>query len=94
MPTPEWRYEKAERVVKALCRGLAEAESETLQGELAVALHDSLKLLCDAIAEETPSRGNVWTPAMVDLFREQPEKCGQWLALLNEPDFKPDYHTQ
>lgn len=94
MPTAEWRYEKSERVVKALCCGLIEADSESLQGELAIALHDSLKLLCDAIGEATPSRGNIWTPAMFNLFREQPEKCEQWLALLNEPDFKPAYYAQ
>lgn len=31
---------------------------------------------------------------MVYLLREQPEKCDQWLALLSEPDFKPEYYAQ
>lgn len=55
MPTPDWRYEKSSSTVKTLCRLLLTELDEEQRTELQIALHDSLKLLCDAITGVTPS---------------------------------------
>lgn len=92
MPTPDWRYEKSSNTVKALCRLLRTGLNEEQQGEVSCALHDTLKLMCDAITADAPKSGDLWTPSMVRLFFEKPEHCERWLELIDEPDFKPDYY--
>lgn len=92
MPTPDWRYEKATSTVKALCRVLQSDLDDEQRPALSIALHDGLKLVCDAITEGDPSRGDLWTPGLVKLFMEQPDQCKRWLELLDEPEFKPDYY--
>lgn len=52
MPTPDWRYEKSSSAVKALCRVLLTELGENQRADIQIALHDSLKLLCDAITAE------------------------------------------
>ena len=94
MPTPDWRFEKSSSTVMALCRVLLTELDEHQQADVHIALHDSLKLLCDALTEEDPRRGDLWTPGLVRLFSEQPGECERWLELLDEPDFKPDYYSQ
>ncbi|MDH0759344.1 hypothetical protein N5C70_21905 [Pseudomonas juntendi] len=92
MPTPDWRYEKSSSAVKALCRVLLTELDENQRADIQIALHDSLKLLCNAITAEYPKRGDLWTPGLVKLFSDQPRECERWLELLDEPDFKPDYY--
>ncbi len=93
MPTPDWRYEKSSNTVKALCRVLQTPLTDDQRSELSLALHDSLKLVCDAITDGDRSRGDLWTPGLVTLFLEQPKDCARWLELLDEEDFKPDYYN-
>jgi len=93
MPTPDWRYEKSSSVVKALCRLLLTQLDEEQRAEVGIALHDALKLMCDAITAGAPERADLWTPALVKTFVDQPAQCERWLELIDEPDFKPDYDT-
>lgn len=92
MPTPDWRYEKSSNTVKALCRLLRTGLTDDQRGEVGLALHDSLKLMCDAITADAAERGELWTPSLVKIFFDQPEHCERWLELIDEPDFKPDYY--
>lgn len=94
MPTPDWRYEKSSSTVKALCRLLLTELDDHQRADVQIAIHDTLKLLCDAIIEEDPKRGDLWTPGLVKLFSDQPGECERWLELLDEPDFKPAYYGQ
>ena len=94
MPTPDWRIEKSSSTVKALCRVLLTELDECQHADLHIALHDSLKLLCDSLTEEDPRRGDLWTPGLVKLFSDQPRECERWLELMDEPDFKPEYYGQ
>lgn len=94
MPTPDWRYEKSSTAVKALCRLLQTEMTEEQISDVHDALHCSLRIMCDAISEGDTKRGDVWTPGIVKLFVDQPDMCGRWLELLDEPDFKPDYYSQ
>ena len=94
MPTPDWRYEKSESAVKALCRLLASNLDEQQQADAHIALHEALKLLCDAICSGDTTRPDLWTPGLVTLFCKQPGECQRWLELLDEPDFKPEYYGQ
>ncbi len=93
MPTPDWRYEKSSNTVKALCRLLKTNLDEEQKSEIHAALNDSLKIVCDSVSELDLSRGNIWTPPLVQVFFEQPDKCDLWLELLDDPDFKPDYYA-
>lgn len=92
MPTPDWRYEKAASTVKAICRLLLTQLDEEQRNEAAIALNDALKLLCDAITEDKPERGDLWTPGLVKLFYARPGECDRWLELIDEPEYKPDYY--
>jgi hypothetical protein len=89
MPTPAWREEKSENVVKAICRALTSSElpqsaREILESE---ALWNSLKLFSNALEERLDSSESRWSPALVELFVEKPSQCNEWLALMSEPDF-------
>lgn len=92
MPTPDWRYEKSSNTVNALCRLLQTVLDEQQQDEVRIALHNSLKIVCDSISEGDPNRGDLWTPGLVKLFYDRPAECERWLELLDEPDFEPDYY--
>lgn len=94
MPTPDWRYEKSSSAVKALCRLLsAGGLTEEQRNEVRLALHDSLKLVCDSITDGDRSRGDLWTPSLVDLFVDQAESCDRWLDLLDDQDFTPERYA-
>lgn len=89
MPTATWREEKSEFVVKAICHalatpGLPEVAREELEGE---ALSNALKLFAEAVCDRLGSSIDRWSPAMVEAFRKEPEKCTQFLELMMEPDF-------
>lgn len=94
MPTPDWRYEKASNTVRALCRLLQSEPTEEQRTYLSLALHDSLKLVCDAVTSGDPQRGDLWTPGLVSLFFDRPMDCERWLELLDEQDFKPEYYSK
>src|SRR5439155_10891663 len=87
MPTADWRAEKTEWVIQAICRVLASAETpKAVRDELAgEALWNALKLFADALQEQ--KGGTRWSPSLVDRFREKPAQCDEWLALMEEPDF-------
>ncbi|WP_407058835.1 hypothetical protein ACJBUE_12700 [Ralstonia syzygii subsp. celebesensis] len=87
MPTAEWREEKSENVVQSICRVLASSDlPQEARHELGSdALWNALKLHADALQERMG--GTRWSPGLVDLFREQPAKCNDWLALMQEQDF-------
>jgi len=93
MPTAEWREEKSENVVKELCRALASADvPQAVRESLDVALWDALKLFADALEDRIG--GTRWSPGLVDLFRSQPAKCDEWLALMQEQDFNTDAYWE
>lgn len=84
MPTPGWRAEKSSKIVRAICRALASAETpDSIRGELRLALWDALKLFADAL----DAAGERWSPGLVDLFISKPDRAEVWLALMTEPDF-------
>lgn len=84
MPTPAWREEKSSKVVRAICRTLAAAETpDSIRGELGLALRNALKLFADALG----GVGVRWSPGLVDLFISKPDQAEVWLALMAEPDF-------
>ncbi len=88
MPTATWREEKSEYVVKAICQALATPElpehaREQLEGE---ALHNALKLFSEAVCDRLGSRLDRWSPALVDAFRKEPEKCDEFLQLMMDPE--------
>ena len=86
MPTADWREEKSENVVKKLCRALAFSEiPQEVRSSLEAAFWDALKLFADALQERTG--GTRWSPRLVDLFKNKPAQCDEWLALMEEPDF-------
>ncbi len=92
MPNAIWREEKSESVVRAICRLLASDETppavkENLAGE---ALWNSLKLFSDALEERLGSEKTKWSPSVVALFRNDPSRCENWLALMAEPDFSAE----
>ena len=96
MPTPEWREEKSEHVVKALCSLLARDDlSEEIRSGIENALWDALKLLANSAEERLGDRQSRWSPALVGVFRDQPDKCSSWLELMYEPNFSAqDYWKQ
>lgn len=94
MSTAEWRYEKASSTVRVLCRLLQSQLTEDQRADVFRALHDSLKLVCDAVTADKPERGDLWTPGLVSLFFERPVDCERWLELLDEEDFKPEYYSK
>jgi hypothetical protein len=88
MSTATWREEKSEYVVSAICRLLAAEDTplsikEELAGE---ALWNALKLFADAMEERLNSNSK-WSPGLVELFKNRPERCKDWLELMSEPDF-------
>lgn len=87
MPTADWREEKSEFVVQSICRALAKPDlADDVRHELGgEALWNALKLFADAVQERIG--GTRWSPSLVDLFREKPTQCDEWLALMSEPDF-------
>lgn len=89
MPTADWREEKSELVVQAICRVLsAESTPQTVRDELSgEALWNALKLFADALQERLGTNEARWSPGLVDLFRDKPAQCDEWLALMAEPDF-------
>ncbi|WP_287496893.1 hypothetical protein [Pandoraea sp. CB10b_02] len=90
MPTAEWREEKSELVVQAICRVLASPDlPQEARHELGNdALWNALKLHADALQERIG--GTRWSSGLVDHFREHPEKCDEFLALMQEQDFTID----
>ncbi|MCG1054090.1 hypothetical protein KQH49_03565 [Mycetohabitans sp. B5] len=87
MSTADWREEKSEFVVQAICRVLSfpdlpQEARHDLEGE---ALWNALKLHADALQEQMG--GTRWSPELVARFRKQPEKCNDWLASMHEPNF-------
>lgn len=87
MPTAEWREEKSELVVKALCRLLASSETPpAIKEELGGALWNALKLFANALEERLGGKTK-WSPGVVELFKNEPSRCDEWLALMAEPDF-------
>ncbi|MEA9424801.1 hypothetical protein [Aeromonas caviae] len=91
MSTATWREEKAEYVISAICRLLAAEDTplgikEELSGE---ALWNALKLFADAMEERLNSKTR-WSPGLVELFRNEPERCKEWLELMAEPDFSAE----
>lgn len=89
MPTADWREEKSEIVVKAICRLLESSETPlAVKKELAgAALSNSLKLFTDAVEERLGSKKTKWSPGVVAQFKKDPSRCDEWLALIAEPDF-------
>jgi hypothetical protein len=92
MPTADWREEKSEAVVKAICRLLASpATPPAIKEELASeVLWNALKLFADALQERLGSEKTKWSPGVVNIFREDPSRCEEWLELMSEPDFSAD----
>ncbi len=92
MPTADWREEKSELVVQAICQVLASPDlPQEARHELGNdALWNALKLYADALQERMG--GTRWSPGLVKLFREQPAKCSVWLALMQEQDFTAAGH--
>lgn len=91
MPTPEWREEKSEYVIKAICRILASNDlSETIKADLNEALFHALKLLADAVAERMEDKKPKWSPALVNIFFNQPERCSDWIEFMYEPGFSAE----
>lgn len=87
MPTPEWREEKTEYVVKSICEALIWVEApEAVRKELQHALYHALKILADAI-EEQQEGARRWSIGLVDLFYDHPELCEHWLEMMKKPDF-------
>lgn len=88
MPTAEWREEKSTYVIEAICRLLASSETPyAVKAELAgEALWNSLKLFADALEERLGGKPR-WSPGVVRVFRNEPYRCEEWLALMAEPDF-------
>ena len=89
MPTPAWREEKAEYVVQSICRVLASPDTpQSIQDELGgVALWNALKLFSKALEERLDSAETKWSPTLVELFRNKPDQCDQWLQFMTEPEF-------
>lgn len=92
MPNAEWREEKAEFVVQSICRVLASSDTpkeikNELEGE---ALWNALKLFSHAVEERLGEAKPKWSPALVELFRNNPEQCQQWLEFMSEPGFSAE----
>ncbi len=94
MPTVDWREEKSEFVVQAICRVLAKTDlADDVRHELGgEALWNALKLFADAVQERMG--GTRWSPGLVDLFRTQPAKCEEWLALMQEQNFNTEAYWE
>jgi hypothetical protein len=84
-------------VVKALCRTLSSPDlpkdvRRELEGE---ALFNALKLFSEAVSDRLGSLRERWSPALVEAFKKEPEKCDQFLELMSEPKFSAeDYWRQ
>ncbi len=89
MPTADWREEKAEFVVQAICRALTVPDMpQSVRNEIAgEALWNALKLFADAVQERLGTTEARWSPSLVNLFRDKPEQCDAWLALMSEHEF-------
>jgi hypothetical protein len=87
MPTAEWREEKSENVVLAICRVLAMPDlPQEVRHELGNdALWNALKLHADALQERMG--GTRWSPDWVDEFKNSPKKCAELLKRMAEPSF-------
>lgn len=94
MPTPEWRHEKATYVIQSQCNLLATDLDEDQKREVTASMHNALKLVCDSIIAGAPDRADCWSPKLVELFVQQPEKCGEWLNLLDDTQFEPESYLQ
>jgi hypothetical protein len=87
MCTFPWREKKAGNVVMTLCHLLTNQRAGTLTPEdietgLHAALHDALKLFCDASAEN--GSGAQWSPDLVQGFCDSPAHAKDWLAFLTD----------
>lgn len=88
MPTAAWREEKSAVVVESLCRILALPDiREDLRSEVELALWDGLKLYADALQERLNTPEGKWSPGLVNLFKNNPSQCKEWLLLMAEDGF-------
>ena len=88
MPTAVWREEKAEAIVESLCRILTLPDiCEDLRYEVEQALWDGLKLYADALQERLNTDEGKWSPGLVNLFKNNPAQCKEWLLLMAEDGF-------
>lgn len=94
MPTPDWRHEKAAHVVQSQCSLLTTDLDDDQKREVGASLHNALKLLCDSITAGAPDRLDCWSPQLVELFVQQPDKCAKWLSLLDDASFKPESYLR
>lgn len=92
MSNAAWREEKSEFIVMALCRALNSSDlPEDVRNELeGEALFNALKLFAEAVSDRLGTRHQRWSPALVDAFRKEPEKCEQYIAMMLEPEFAAD----
>jgi|AntDeeMinimDraft_4_1070355.scaffolds.fasta_scaffold00965_6 hypothetical protein len=87
-----WREEKAGFVAQSICRVLASPETpEDIKHEIGgEGLYNALKLYAEALECRIPSGTTRWSPALVEGFRKEPERCSAFLVLMAEPEFSAD----
>lgn len=91
MQNAAWREEKSETIVQVICDLLASSETPpAVKEQLSNPLYNALKLFADALEERLGSGKTKWSPGVVDLFRNQPSRCKEWLELMAEPEFSAE----
>jgi hypothetical protein len=78
--------------VHLICRVLASPETpEDIKHEIGgEGLYNALKLYAEALECRIPSGTTRWSPALVEGFRKEPERCSAFLVLMAEPEFSAD----